>query len=132
MKNIDEIISSTKELLDSSHDLIHTLAQADYDVDINDFSNIKVFSERLDQFWACTLVYSDFSCLIDDLELEKDRFLAQKAAKFSIDNFHTQIDTMLYISRNWNFQDYRCRNFQKRVEDTFAEIKACAQKWDKD
>lgn len=123
MKNIDwnKTLNDIEKLYDDASTLERSLAD-DYDSDINDWCKMLRFMDRLHGFKKEVFAYLDFNSLIASMENEKDRFLVQKTAQFHTDTFKGTIDVFIDISRNWKMRDYRCQNYQRRMETFFLEL----------
>lgn len=117
------IIKIIDELVDDACDLASELAN-DYDADFNDWCKMCRIAERLEHLKTQVIVVWDFQYLIDVIDNEKARFEVQKCNKDRKEYFINLNDIVLDAIRKWNFNDYRCRRFQDRLEDLTLKIKS--------
>lgn len=118
-KNIDEMINKLNELRDERFSLADVLTN---DGDVNDWCKMMRLGPMLTNMHYEILTYSNFMYLINKMENEKDKFEVQKCTKHHKEYFEEDIKGHIKIGRTWNFQDYRCREWQKRLEKFMCDV----------
>lgn len=123
--NLFEMNERIIALRNDAHKLCISLGK-DYDSDVNDWCDMWRVNERLGATIGKMFVYMKFECTPNSMENEKDKFEAQKLVRqffqFEIESISKDFDVFIDISRNWKMHDYRCQNFQRRMEETFLEL----------
>lgn len=123
--NLFEMNKNIIDLRDDAYKLCRSLSE-DYDADTNDWCKMWRFEEKLDAIISKMFLYMKFECMPNSIENEKDKFEAQKFVRqffqSEIESMSEDFDVFIDISRNWKMRDYRCQNFQRRMEETFLEF----------
>ena len=124
-KNLNELynrIDDVKNLLDDGYDIAQALGE-DCEADENDWAKMLRFTDRLYNFKYRMILFDDIYTVIERMESERDRSIVQENFQYHIEQFEAEIDLFIKISRTWKMEDYRCRNFQRRMEDLFLELR---------
>lgn len=125
--NYNAILEDVKKINEDASTLIDLL-QKDYEADENDWCKMLRIRERLFYFQYFIFLRADWYDLSYKMESDKDRFEVQKIAQCHLKRFEEEVELMIFTGRNWKFKDYRCINFQKRLEELFVNIQEAFEK----
>ena len=115
------------DLRNDAYELCNSLAD-NYGGDVseaNDWCKMCRIYEKLDAIVEKFLLCAEFGCLPSLMESEKDRFEILKVYRKRLREIYKKdFDAIIGISRNWEMYDYRCQNFQRRMEETFLAVQS--------
>lgn len=120
--NVNEMSKEICKSIDECITLVNRLTE-DVDASSNDWANMRVLRKRTELVHYDVIVCFDLVCLVYQMENEKDVFSVKKCQKYHLENLNGEIERYIRDIRTWKFEDYRCRDWLKRMEDILLGIK---------
>lgn len=113
--NYNELMDNLNSIQEDSWELAYNVDGID---DINDLMRMARILEKTNILEKNSSHMFRYIDLMEEIEGEKNQFFVQKAFKDFIDlDLNPAIESLLNVSRNWPFSDYRCRRFQIKLEE---------------
>lgn len=120
--NVKEIIEEIGKIIDECSALVRRLGE-DVDSSVNDWAKMRVFSECAFYIRYRVEVCADLLWVEGRMENEKDVFWIKKIQKEHLESLNEEIESFIFRIRTWKFEDYRCRDWLKKMEDILLGIK---------
>ena len=103
-------------------DKLADLLRDDYESDINDWCRMAKIGEILSGLMDSIISCQDWDLFLYKMESDKDKFEVQKMIKYQMEKLYRHVERPINIARIWKMKDYRCINFQNRMEALFVRI----------
>ena len=120
--NVDEIVEEIGKIIDEGYTLVDRLGE-EVDSSVNDWANMRVLIGRTQSVEYDAIVCFELVCLEYRMENEKDVFWIKKYQKNHLKKLNNDVERYITCIRTWKFEDYRCREWLKRMEDILLGIK---------